>query len=237
MESWLPDELKYAGREHFDPVHAARYDQKMDAESEDELALLAERGIGESSTVVDLGAGTGQFVMTASAAVRRVTAVDVSAIMLERLREKVRRARIQNVDCVLAGFLTYAHEGEPVDLVYTRFALHHLSDFWQAIALSRMAAILRAGGILRLWDVVYSFEPQEATSRLEDWISKMASSDVEHSWTRAELEEHVRDENSTFTWLLEPMIERAGFAIESADYSEDGVFARYVCVKLPTTGG
>lgn len=30
-------------------------------------------------------------------------------------------------------------------------------------------------------------------------------------------EEHVRDEHSTFTWLLEPMIERAGFAIEQAD--------------------
>jgi hypothetical protein len=28
----------------------------------------------------------------------------------------------------------------------------------------------------------------------------------------------VRDEHSTFTWLLEPMLERAGFEIEQADY-------------------
>jgi hypothetical protein len=51
---------------------------------------------------------------------------------------------------------------------------------------------------------------------------------VETDWIRAELEEHVRDEHSTFTWLLEPMIERSGFRIESADYSPDGMFAKYV---------
>jgi len=38
----------------------------------------------------------------------------------------------------------------------------------------------------------------------------------------------VRDEHSTFTWLLEPMIRRAGFDIDDAVYSDDGVFARYV---------
>jgi len=37
-----------------------------------------------------------------------------------------------------------------------------------------------------------------------------------------------RREHLTFTWLLEPMIERAGRRIEAAQYSEDGVFARYV---------
>ena len=45
---------------------------------------------------------------------------------------------------------------------------------------------------------------------------------------RSDIEEHVRDEHSTFTWLLEPMIERAGFRIERADYSDDGIFAEYI---------
>ena len=38
----------------------------------------------------------------------------------------------------------------------------------------------------------------------------------------------MRDEHSTFTWLLEPMIERAGFAIERAEHDDDGIFASYV---------
>ena len=46
--------------------------------------------------------------------------------------------------------------------------------------------------------------------------------------SRAELEEHVRDEHSTFTWLLEQMIDRAGFSVKEANYSEDGIFARYL---------
>jgi hypothetical protein len=50
----------------------------------------------------------------------------------------------------------------------------------------------------------------------------------EGGWTRADIEEHIRDEHSTFTWLLEPMMERSGFRIEEAEYSPDGIFARYV---------
>ena len=54
---------------------------------------------------------------------------------------------------------------------------------------------------------------------------------VEAEWSRAELEEHVRDEHSTYTWLLEPMLERTGFVIEDAAY-EDGIVARYVARAL-----
>ena len=40
-----------------------------------------------------------------------------------------------------------------------------------------------------------------------------------------------RDEHSTFTWLLEPMLERCGFVIRDATYSEDDFSARYVLEK------
>jgi ubiquinone/menaquinone biosynthesis C-methylase UbiE len=228
--SWIPDELAYAGQENRDPVHAARYDQKMDAEAKRELAELLALGIGEGSTVVDLGAGTGQFAMEAASAVQRVVAVDVSEVMLGRLREKLADSGVNNVECVLAGFLTYEHHGDPADLVYSRFALHHLPDFWQAIAINRIAGMLRPGGIFRLWDVVYSFDPPEATEVLEAWMAN-AGADIEGEWLRSEFEDHIRDENSTFTWLLEPMLEKAGLKIQSADYSDDRILARYVCVK------
>ena len=55
-------------------------------------------------------------------------------------------------------FLTYDHAGPPADVVDSRHALHHLPDFWKAMALSRIAGMLRSGGVLRLWDVVYAFE-------------------------------------------------------------------------------
>ncbi|HYI79536.1 MAG TPA: class I SAM-dependent methyltransferase [Thermoleophilaceae bacterium] len=231
QRSWVADELVYAGRENLDAAHVARYDGKEDGGAAAELAELRAVGLGADATVVDLGAGTGQFTLAAAGAVRRVVAVDVSPAMLEHLRAKLRERGIENVECVAGGFLTYEHRGEPADLVYSRLALHHLPDFWKARALVRVTEMLKPGGVLRLSDVVYGFEPAEAEVRLEQWMTRLASDDVEGGWTRAELEEHVRDEHSTFTWLLEPMIEKAGFAIEHAEYSEDGIFAHYRCVK------
>lgn len=50
----------------------------------------------------------------------------------------------------------------------------------------------------------------------------------EGEWVRADIEDHVRDEHSTFIGLLEPMMERSGFRIQEASYSDDGFFAEYL---------
>jgi SAM-dependent methyltransferase len=231
-ESWWLEERTYAGRENLDEQHTRRYDSKEDARAAEEVRLLQERGVLDSTaSVVDLGAGTGQFALAAAPVCARVVAVDVSPVMLARLAEKVEAYGASNVETVCAGFLSYAHAGPPADLVYSRYALHHLPDFWKAIALARAAEMLRPGGVLRLWDVVWSFEPAAAEGGIDAWIDETVSADVEHGWTRSELAEHVRDEHSTFTWLLEPMIERAGFDIIDVDRSASGVFARYICTR------
>jgi ubiquinone/menaquinone biosynthesis C-methylase UbiE len=148
-------------------------------------------------------------------------------VMLRRLRGKVDESGLANVEVVQSGFLTYEHRGAPADFVYSRYALHHLPDFWKAMALARVRATLRPGGALRLWDIVYSFDPADADARVEAWCA-LGGDDIEDDWSRAELEEHVRDESSTFTWLLEPMMVRCGFEIEAAQYSTDGFSAQYV---------
>ena len=223
------DELSTAGRENLDGDHVARYDGKEDAGAPAEVALLQALGLDDRSVVVDLGAGTGQFTIAAAAVARRVVAVDVSPVMLAQLRAKVDASGLTNVETVEGGFLTYEHRGSPADFAYSRYALHHLPDFWKAVALGRIRRFLRPGGVLRLWDVVYHFAPDEAHERIEAWCATGGSdAAAEGEWSRAELEEHVRDEHSTFTWLLEPMIERSGFTIEHAEHSPDAFFAKYV---------
>jgi FkbM family methyltransferase len=224
---WMLDELASAGRENLDAEHVARYDGKMDAGAGEEVDLLRNLGLAKASVVVDIGAGTGQFTLEAAKVCARVVAVDISPMMLARLQARMDEAAVDNVDVVRGGFLSYVHQGELADVVYSRYALHHLPDFWKAVALSRIRAILRPGGLLRLSDVVWDFEPGEAADRIEAWCAT-AGAQTEGEWSRAELEEHVRDEHSTFTWLLEPMIGRAGFDIEVATYSADGIDAQYV---------
>ncbi len=224
---WLLEEMAFAGRENLDAGHVARYDQKEDADAEEEVALLESLGLNNRSTVVDLGAGTGQFAIGVAGSCQRVVAVDVSPVMLRTLEANAAAAGLINIEVVQAGFLTYDHVGAPADFVYSRYALHHLPDFWKAIALTRIHQMLRPTGMVRLWDVVYGFAPHEAEDGVEAWCAT-GGTEGTSAWTRAELEEHVRDENSTFTWLLEPMIRRSGFEILQTTYSDNGIFARYL---------
>ena len=216
-----------AGRENLNATHASKYDTKQDASAVDEVALLETLGLGATSVVVDMGAGTGQFAMAVAPRCRKVVAVDVSPVMLAPLRSKLAGSALGNVDIVEAGFLTYEHAGPPADFVYSRWALHHLPDFWKAVALARVRRFTATGGVVRLCDVVFNFPADQAEARLEAWCASLGDA-AEDAWGRGDLEEHVRDEHSTFTWLLEAMIERAGFRIERANYSADGIFADYV---------
>jgi ubiquinone/menaquinone biosynthesis C-methylase UbiE len=227
VPGWFIDELSHAGRENLDAGHVARYDAKEDAGAVEEVALLKEMGLTPESLVLEFGPGTGQFSVAVARECARLIAVDVSEPMLDRLRGKIADLGLANVEIVRAGFLTYEHVGDPADFIYTRYALHHLPDFWKVVALSRLRRLIRTGGMLRLWDVVYNFDPAEVEDRIEAWCETGGDS-VEAEWSRAELEEHVRDEHSTFTWILELIIERSGFEIAQAQYSEDGIFAQYL---------
>ncbi len=229
----VPDELELAGAEHLDPEYVARYERKAEFDPSEDVEELQSRGLGPASTLIDFGAGTGTLALAAAPICRRVIAVDVSPAMLETLRVRVAEAGATNVDCVHAGFLSYEHDGAPVEFVYTRNALHHLPDFWKGVALRRLAALLVPGGILRLRDLVFSFGLDEAEARIPAWIDEAAVERSEDGWTREELVAHVREEHSTFTWLLEPLLERAGFEIVSADYGTVGAYAAYVCRQRP----
>lgn len=227
---WFLDELAHAGGEHLDPDYVLNYDRKAGADPADDLAVLRDLGLRESDTLVDLGAGTGAFAMAAAPYCHRVVAVDISPVMLARLRRKAEQAGVGNIECVRSGLLTYEHQGAPADFVYSRHALHHLPDFWKALALVRIAAMLKPGGVLYLRDLIFSFEPEDAEHRIEAWLAG-ASEHPNLGWTRAELETHLREEYSTYSWLLEPMIEHAGFTIQSAQHSASRIYSAYTCLK------
>lgn len=139
LNTRLLGEIALAGPEHLDPAYVEGYDRKAAFDPSADLALLRELGLNADSTLVDLGAGTGTFALAAASECRRVIAVDVSPAMVARMQSKAAEHGITNVECVRAGYLSYRHTGVPADFIYTRNALHHLPDFWKAIALQLMA--------------------------------------------------------------------------------------------------
>jgi SAM-dependent methyltransferase len=222
-------ELALAGAEHLDATYVTAYDERAGFDPSADLDALRARGLGAESTVIDFGAGTGTFAVAAASICKRVVAVDISPAMVDAIRSKSVSAGV-NVECVRAGFLSYTHEGDLPDFIYTRNALHHLPDFWKGIALRRIAALLALGGTFQLRDLVFSFDLRDAETGIASWLESAADS-RDAGWTREELVTHLRDEYSTYTWLLEPMIARAGFEIAIADYGNVEAYASYICVK------
>jgi SAM-dependent methyltransferase len=224
------DELAYAGPEHLDAGFIAGYDRKQGYPDPDEdIAAFAAHGLGRTSVVADLGAGTGQFAVPAARRFGRVIAVDVSPAMLTALRARADRESLANLTVERAGFLGF-FPASPLDGVFTRNALHQLPDFWKAIALQRIADMLRPGGVLRLQDLVYDFAPAEAAGIFAGWFAA-AATDPAAGYTAADYAEHIRAEYSTFRWLLEPMLAAAGFEITDVGY-ERRLYGAYTCVKV-----
>jgi ubiquinone/menaquinone biosynthesis C-methylase UbiE len=227
---WLFDESSHAGPEHFDSRFVSGYDRKQGyPDPTEDLDIFARFGLGPTSAVIDLGAGTGQFALAAARRFGHVRAIDVSAQMLEFLSDRAAEANLANIDCIRAGFLSYQHDGPPADGVYTRNALHHLPDFWKAMALTRMARIMRTGAVLRIHDLIYDFQPSEAERILDRWLDH-AVEDPAEGYTRADFIDHIRGEHSTFRWLLEPMLIATSFEIVTAEFRGE-VYGAYTCVK------
>ena len=224
------DELAHAGPEHLDEAFVEGYDRKQGyPEAGEDLAILEAAGLGTQATVVDFAAGTGQFALPAARRFGRVVAVDVSPVMIRMLEERAAERGLTNLSCVRAGFLSYVHEGDPADAIYTRNALHQLPDFWKAMALHRMASLLRSGGLVRIHDLIYDFEPSQAEERLRHWMAH-AVTDPSAGYTAADFAEHIRTEHSTFRWLFEPMLEAAGFEIVTVAFG-GSTYGAYTCVK------
>lgn len=230
LPRWFYDELQQTGVDFEDAAKVEVYDRNQRSSSEQaEQALIEQLGISAGHTVIDLGAGTGTFAIQACKAGARAHAVDVSPTMLAYAQKKARAANAETIEFHHAGFLTYEHQGNPVDFIVTKAAFHHLPDFWKMVGLLRIASMLKVGGVLFLRDTVFSFNPSEYRSRIDAWIDRVAKPAGE-GFTVSDFETHIREEYTTFGWIIEGMLTRAGFEIERADYLAPE-YAQYVCRK------
>ena len=231
MPQWQYNEMKLSGVKFDKEQFADKYDEHHEKfrdykkEAQERIELLA---LDKQTAVIDMGCGTGAFTIHAASYFKKIYAVDVSQLMINHARRKTEEAGIDNIEFHHGGLLTYKPQDEPVDGIVSTLVLHHLPDFWKQIALKRLRQMLKPGGRLLLFDVVFTFDFESYETCIEKYIQVMVERlGIE---MKQELETHFRQEYSTFGWIMEGMLEKAGFEIEKADYAE-GFFSTYLCTK------
>jgi putative AdoMet-dependent methyltransferase len=231
IEKWRYNEMRQIGTDYDNETEVAAYDERMSRFrdfGDEARRIIKAIGLKRDHIVLEIGAGTGEIALEVSRYCQRVIAIDISQSMLDYARKKAHRRDIANITFMQAGFLTYEHTGNPLDAAYTQIALHHLPDFWKMIALKRINDMLREGGRFYLHDVIFSFRLERYAESINSYITVMKGGAGRETADNICL--HIKDEYSTFDWILEEMLRRTGFSIDSVDHLDEFI-ASYTCTK------
>jgi 2-polyprenyl-3-methyl-5-hydroxy-6-metoxy-1,4-benzoquinol methylase len=196
-----------------DSAVAAIYDRHDDSDLR-ARAALAMLGVKAGWRLADIGCGNGVLACEAALMGAEVDAIDISPAMLAlaQIQAKDRKVAIRTQS---AGLLSFAYQPDSYDLIVSEFTLHHLPDFWKAVALSRIFAALKPGASFYLRDIVFVSVPDGAERDVDEWADFSIKN---HDFDRDSVVTHMRDEYSTFGWVIERMLLDAGFVLTSVDY-------------------
>jgi 2-polyprenyl-3-methyl-5-hydroxy-6-metoxy-1,4-benzoquinol methylase len=207
---WYYNERRRIG---LDSAVASIYDRHEDSDLR-ARAALAMLGVKAGWRVADIGCGIGVLACEAALMGAEVDAIDISPAMLA-LAEVYAGDRKAKIRTQSAGLLSFAYQPNSYDLIVSEFTLHHLPDFWKAVALSRIHGALKPGANFYLRDIVFVSMPDGSERDVEQWADFNIKN---HGFERDSVVTHMRDEYSTFGWVIERMLTEAGFTLVSADY-------------------
>ncbi|MGY4421148.1 2-polyprenyl-3-methyl-5-hydroxy-6-metoxy-1,4-benzoquinol methylase [Bradyrhizobium sp. JR6.1] len=196
-----------------DTAVASIYDVSEDSDVRARQALTM-LGVKPGWRIADIGCGNGVLATEAALMDAEVDAIDISPAMIG-LAEIYARDRKAKIRTQPAGLLSFAYQPNSYDLIVSEFTLHHLPDFWKAVALSRIFNALKPGANFYLRDMVFVSMPDGVDRDVEGWADFSIKN---HDFERESVMTHMRDEYSTFGWVMERMLTETGFTLVAADY-------------------
>jgi putative AdoMet-dependent methyltransferase len=231
MMDWMYDEFRQVGVDFGSEQEVLAYDEKYRAmrDLDAEAARIAEAlCCTPESDLLEIGAGTGEIALRLAARCRRVTAVDVSTLMLDVARKKAAEQGVGNVEFLRAGFLHLTEMPQRYHAAVSQLALHHLPDAWKAVAMRNVFDRLHPGGRFWLLDSMLSFPPERFSEAIPSLIALARSIGGER--IAQEIVTNIRDEYPTWNWIVKGMLTRVGFEIISTTKYTD-VMSMFVCLK------
>jgi 2-polyprenyl-3-methyl-5-hydroxy-6-metoxy-1,4-benzoquinol methylase len=207
---WYYNERRQIG---LDSAVASIYDHHDDTDQRARAALTM-LGVQRGWRIADIGCGNGVLACQAALMGADVDAIDISPAMLA-LAELHARDRKAVIRTQATGLLSFSYQPNSYDLIVSEFALHHLPDFWKSVALARIFCALKPGSKFYLRDIVFVSTPDGSERDVEEWADFHIKN---HRLSRESVITHMRDEYSTFGWVIERMLTDIGFTLLSADY-------------------
>jgi 2-polyprenyl-3-methyl-5-hydroxy-6-metoxy-1,4-benzoquinol methylase len=175
---WYYNERRQIG---LDSAVASIYDQDdSDLRARAALKML---GVQRGWRVADIGCGNGVLACEAARIGAEVDAIDISPAMLALAEIQARDARVA-IRTQSAGLLSFAYQPNSYDLVVSEFALHHLPDFWKAVALSRIFAELKPGAAFFLRDIVFVSTPDGSERGFQHQEPRLCARQRRHPYAR-----------------------------------------------------
>src|ERR1700719_4377480 len=207
---WYYNQRRQIG---LDSAVASIYDGLDDSDIRARAALTM-LGVQPGWRLADIGCGNGVLACEAAQMGAEVDAIDISPAMLALANIQARNRKVA-IRTQPAGLLSFTYKPNSYDLIVSEFTLHHLPDFWKAVALSRIFCALKPGANFYLRDIVFVSTPDGSERDVDQWADFSIKN---HDFDRDSVVTHMRDEYSTFGWEVERMLAGDGFTLTSVDY-------------------
>lgn len=136
---------------------------------------LAFSGVKEGEVVLDIGSGAGIDVLLASKKVGesgRVIGLDMTPEMIERGKENVEKAGVDNVEFRLGEAESMPIENETVDLIVSNCVINLSPD--KKKVFQETYRVLKPGGRILISDIVTHNLPQMIKDNMDAWVGCVA---------------------------------------------------------------
>ena len=152
--------------------------------------------------VLSIGAGLGDYELALAPAVKHIVAVELSETAAEAARERLRAARVRNVDVITGAIDTQAFTPHQFDVVYAMGVFHHFVPEQRRQLFARIHEWVAPSGWLYVRD-------PNARGVLRRILER---------WFRRRSTVHAEQETSLDPYVLTAEVTQAGFRDVSLDY-------------------
>jgi cyclopropane fatty-acyl-phospholipid synthase-like methyltransferase len=140
---------------------------RMDPAYTKQLKKMISLVVSPLNSVLDIGCGTGIGTIYSAKIAKSVTGIDISADMLSKLKQKIRKKKITNVKLILGKYPDRL--ANTYDVVISSFAIVHLSPEKRKNIYRSIYSNLRGNGKIGLFsargEIAPAFETKDEISK------------------------------------------------------------------------